>query len=70
MDFCGTIWVEGLIEYRLREIVRYRAGTLVKCEHCTNMRIAEAREEGLNEELLQKAMRYEWGEVSSARRRR
>ncbi len=64
MDFCGTIWGEGLIEYRLREIVRYRAGTLVKCEHCTNMRIAEAREEGLTEELLQKAMRYEWGELS------
>lgn len=64
MAFCGTIWGEGLIEYRLREMVRYRAGTLVKCEHCTNMRIAEAREEGLTEETLQKAMRYEWGELS------
>jgi AhpD family alkylhydroperoxidase len=48
----GTLWSRGGVDHATKEVARLRNARVTDCRYCRNVRFAQAREEGLTEEVV------------------
>ncbi len=48
----GTLWSHGVLDHPAKEVARLRNARITGCTYCKNVRFAEARRQGLGEELV------------------
>ena len=48
----GTLWSRGVLDHVTKEIARIRNARITGCNYCRNVRFAEARRQGLSEEMV------------------
>ncbi len=52
IEFCSTVFTEGLLPHRLKELVRIRMSVVEECGYCSSIRSKLAVEEGLSESVV------------------
>jgi alkylhydroperoxidase family enzyme len=49
----ATLWWDGVVDHPSKEVGRLRNARVTGCRYCRNVRFAQAREDGLNEDLVE-----------------
>ncbi|MGW0664474.1 carboxymuconolactone decarboxylase family protein [Streptodolium elevatio] len=49
----GTLWWDGVVDHPTKEVARLRNARVTGCRYCRNVRFAQAREDGLGEDLVE-----------------
>jgi AhpD family alkylhydroperoxidase len=52
IEFCSTVFTEGLLPHRLKELVRIRMSVVEECGYCSSIRSKLAMEDGLTESVV------------------
>jgi AhpD family alkylhydroperoxidase len=53
LRFYGTLWSHGVVDHPTKEVLRLRNARVTDCNYCRNVRFAEARRQGLGEEMVE-----------------
>ncbi|HEY0302518.1 MAG TPA: carboxymuconolactone decarboxylase family protein [Rhizomicrobium sp.] len=53
MRLYGTLWSRGVLDHPTKEVARLRNARVTGCGYCRNVRFAQARVDGLSEELVE-----------------
>ena len=53
-ELYGVLWSRGVLDLRAKEVARMRNARRADCAYCKSVRFAGAREEGLDEEAVDK----------------
>lgn len=48
----ATLWWDGVVDHPTKEVARLRNARVTGCRYCRNVRFAQAREDGLTEDLV------------------
>ena len=49
----GTLWSHGVLDHPAKEMARLRNARITDCSFCRNVRFAQAREDGLGEDVVE-----------------
>ncbi len=52
LRMCAALWWDGVVDHPAKEVARLRCARVTGCRCCRNIRFAQAREDGLGEDLV------------------
>ncbi|UGQ10607.1 carboxymuconolactone decarboxylase family protein [Yinghuangia sp. ASG 101] len=52
LRMCATLWWDGVVDHPAKEVARLRSARVTGCRYCRNIRFAQARADGLDEDQV------------------